>query len=85
MAAIQVKGRVRNGVIELAEPVDVPDGTEVLVTVPEVNPGRPRSCHSPCTLRSACGRTGKTWPIARPGSNSSVRSGGNGSTGRGID
>ncbi len=39
MAAIQIKGRVRNGVIELAEPVDVPDGTEVLVTVPEVNPG----------------------------------------------
>lgn len=41
MATIQIRGRVNGGVIELSEPVNVPDGTEVIVTVAEPTPGTP--------------------------------------------
>jgi hypothetical protein len=33
MATIQVRGRVKDGTIELSDPVDLPDGTEVLVSL----------------------------------------------------
>jgi hypothetical protein len=38
MATIQVRGRVKNGAIELTETLDAPDGTEVIVTIPEPSP-----------------------------------------------
>jgi hypothetical protein len=33
MATIQVRGRIKNGAIELTDPIDVPEGTEVIVSV----------------------------------------------------
>ena len=41
----QVKGILRDGNVQLAEKVDAPDGTEVMVTVPIERPG-----HRPITL-----------------------------------
>ena len=35
MIELRVRGRVRNGALELAEPLDLPDGIEVELTVRE--------------------------------------------------
>ena len=37
MSSILLKGIIRNGKVELANPIDLPDGTEVLVTPSPVN------------------------------------------------
>ena len=41
MAALQFRARVENGRIELPAGVQIVDGTEVTVTLPEVPPARP--------------------------------------------
>ena len=35
MSSILLKGVIRNGRVEVAEPIDLPDGTELLFSVPD--------------------------------------------------